>query len=107
MGKNKESKKDFVPEPCLESAKRLTKRLQTDQDPTDSLAMIVMTFSAFGMMRANPLFSWGAWFILLSMYINRSRTSTRLNQTGISLIMVTISTIFLYYKMTKGYTAKQ
>ena len=105
-GKNKEAKKDFVPEPSVDAARRLKKRLQTEQDSTDSLAMFVTTFSAFGMMRANPLFNWGAWFILLSLYINRGRSSTHFTQSGISLIMVTISTIFLYYRLTKGYVPK-
>ena len=108
MSKSKEnhSKKDFVPEPCLESAKRLTRYLQPEQDPGDSAAMFVMTFSMLGMMKANPLINWGIWFVLLSIYINRSRTRSYLTQSGISLIMVTFSTLFLYYRLTKGLVAK-
>lgn len=108
MSKSKESKakKDFTPEPSLEAAKRLTRYLQPEQDHGDSAAMFVMTFSMFGMTKANPLINWAIWFVLLSLYINRTRTRSYLSQSGISLIMVTFSTLFLYYRLTKGLVAK-
>ena len=66
----------------------------------------VRYISMLGMMKANPLINWGIWFVLLSIYINRSRTRSYLTQSGISLIMVTFSTLFLYYRLTKGLVAK-
>lgn len=107
MGKNKEqakTKEPLVPQLDRSAAQGIKHPLPEDPDLGDTVSMFLMSFTAIGMMRADPIFSWAAWFILLSMYINRPRTQQKFAQSLVSLIMITFSIGFLYYRLMNGYT---
>jgi len=91
----------LVPEKSKEAAKPLKKALKYDLDMMDSAAMFVMAFTAIG-MKMDPLYMWGAWFGLLSLFINQGKTQTPIPQSLVSLIMCTFSIGLRYYQMHRG-----
>ena len=61
--------------------------------------LIFVSLSFFADLTLN----WISIFVLFAIHINEPRNGGRLTQNSISLLMVFVSTIFLYYKLTQGY----
>ena len=69
----------------------------------ETLSMMVMSFTAFGMMKGTPALNFISAFVLLSFYINRPRTVSWFSQSLVSLAMIFFSCGVLYWRLMKGY----
>jgi hypothetical protein len=102
--KDQAAKKEaLVCGPSIDAAMSLEKPLPVDPDPMDTLGMLILAVAGFGIVRANPLINWGSLFLLISMYINRPNNRSWFSQSLVSILMVTISTGILYWRMMNGY----
>jgi hypothetical protein len=95
-------KEEIVCAKSVEAAMQLERPLPPEQDQLDSLSMMVLTLTGFGIMKANPVLNWTSWFVLLSFFINRANTQSLFSQSLISLVMVTVSTGIVYWRMMNG-----
>lgn len=88
----------------LGSARSFTHKLPPRKSfYTDIFSLVFVSLSFFGMVFADPTLNWISIFVLFAIHINEPRNGGRLTQNSISLLMVFVSTIFLYYKLTQGY----
>ncbi|KAK8893419.1 hypothetical protein M9Y10_021839 [Tritrichomonas musculus] len=99
----KAESKEFVPELNIDAAQPFT---QTTKPPTQDFMEMMSTyfiaFSGIGISNSNMFINWIGWFILLSFYINRKRTSGSFSTIGVSLVIYTIMTLFGYYRISSG-----
>ena len=107
MGKTndgtKAKKEPLVPEKDIASAMTLEHKIPVEQDPAETLSMMVMSFTAFGMMKGAPALNFISAFVLLSLYINRPRTRSWFSNSLVSLAMIFFSCGVLYWRLMKGY----
>lgn len=99
----KPKKEPLVPEKDIDSAMTLHHKIPVEQDPAETLSMMVMSFTAFGMMKGTPALNFLSAFVLLSFYINRPRTASWFSQSLVSIAMVFFSCGVLYWRLLKGY----
>jgi hypothetical protein len=86
----------------MEAAMDLEHPLTVEPDQLDTLSVVILSVTGFGLMRGNSLLNWGAWFLLITFYINRASTKSWFSQSLFSLVMVTVSTGIMYWRMMNG-----
>ena len=98
----KETQELIIPETDIDSATSLPAPLVEEPNAVDQFTIIITGSTTFAMMRGEPLILWGALFICLSMYINRSPTPPGINQTLFSVVLLIGSLSLIYYRISNG-----
>lgn len=94
----------LMPTIDVQSGRAIQHLLPEEPDFNDSFIIIMMSLTAVGMIRCEPMYSWVSFFIILSMNINQPIKKRKLNQTTISLLMITFSIVFQYMRIMAGQT---